>query len=179
MEEVQRAGGLWGPSVLTQTSTEFDESLIGLGKHPQGVCLRTKRAILSFLVEASALRSDKSRLVSGYLGLAQSESKTWCDSRGAQGYINLNLNVHRISRNHFALPLNILFQQSTKYFTFAVIEHTKKKVREEICSSTAQIMTPTNVALATDSATRTLTLCYLQKSHWGCTGLFSLDADYF
>lgn len=72
MEEVQRFGGLWGPSVLTPTSTEFDDSLIGLGKHPQGVHLRTKRAILSFLVEPSALRSDKSRLVSRCLVLAQS-----------------------------------------------------------------------------------------------------------
>lgn len=42
---------------------EFDESLIGLGKHPHGECFRTKRAVLSSLVEANTLRSDKSRLV--------------------------------------------------------------------------------------------------------------------
>lgn len=48
---------------------EFDESLIGLGKHPHGVCLRTKEAILSSLVESNALRSDKSRLVSRCLAL--------------------------------------------------------------------------------------------------------------
>lgn len=48
---------------------EFDESLIGLGKHPHGVCLRTKEAILFSLVEANVLRSDKSRLVSRCLAL--------------------------------------------------------------------------------------------------------------
>lgn len=61
MEEVCTARGLRG--TLSSHSDlyrmEFDESLIGLGKHPHGVCLRTKGAILSSLVEANALRSDK------------------------------------------------------------------------------------------------------------------------
>lgn len=52
-----------------QPRMEFDESVIGLGKLPHGVCLRTKKAILSSLVRANALRSDKSQLVSGRLVL--------------------------------------------------------------------------------------------------------------
>lgn len=50
---------------------EFDESLIGLGKHPHGVSLWTKRAILSSLVVANALRPDKSQQVSRCLVLSQ------------------------------------------------------------------------------------------------------------
>lgn len=54
---------------------EFDESQIGLGKHPHGVCLWTKGAILSSLVEANVLRSDKSRLGLEVPGLT-ADSKT-------------------------------------------------------------------------------------------------------
>lgn len=109
MEEVCTARGLRG--TLSSHSDlyrmEFDESLIGLGKHPHGVCLRTKGAILSSLVEANALRSDK-WLVSRCLLLTTS-SKTWWDSWGPQGYINLNLNVYWISSELLLLLLDVLF----------------------------------------------------------------------
>lgn len=71
---------------------EFDESLIGLGKHPHGVCLRTKGAILSSLVEANALRSEKSLLVSNCLILPRVEKPDEIARRG--GYINLDQNVY-------------------------------------------------------------------------------------
>lgn len=58
------------PAEESMEEVEFDESLIGLGKHPHGVCHRTKGAILSSLVEANVLRSDKPRLVSRCLVLS-------------------------------------------------------------------------------------------------------------
>lgn len=70
---------------------ELNESLIGLGKHPHGVYLWTKRAILSSLVMANALRPDKSWLASRCP--LTTNSKNWCDSRGTWGLVNLNLNV--------------------------------------------------------------------------------------
>lgn len=54
---------------------EFDESQIGLAKHPHGVRLWTKGAILSPLVEANVLRSYKSRLGLEVPGLT-ADSKT-------------------------------------------------------------------------------------------------------
>lgn len=44
------------------TEWEFDESQIGLGKHPHGVRVWTKGAILLPLVEANVLRSAESQL---------------------------------------------------------------------------------------------------------------------
>lgn len=52
------------PSALNSDSTEweFDESQIGLGKHPHGVRVQTKAVILLPLVEANVLRSAESQL---------------------------------------------------------------------------------------------------------------------
>lgn len=53
----------------------FDESQIGPGKHPHGVRVWTKGAILFPLVEANVLRSAKSQLGLGVPSLT-TDSKT-------------------------------------------------------------------------------------------------------
>lgn len=64
LEEVQKGRRLLDPLSPHSDSTEweFDESQIGLGKHPHGGRVWTKGAILFPLVEANVLRFVESRL---------------------------------------------------------------------------------------------------------------------
>lgn len=97
---------LWAVQSLCPRSgpcrMDFDESLIVLGKHPHGVRLQTKTAILSSFCRGKC--SQDWQITAGHEvpGLTM-DSKTWWDRSDPKGYINLSRNEHWITRHHFFL----------------------------------------------------------------------------
>lgn len=116
---------------------KFDESLIGLGKHPHGVCLWTKRAILFSSVQEKALRSDKSQPVSrclvSLLDLYQPQSKCLLNFRkpvffSPFFFLLILPIVHSThTHTHFQTHANTTVQLLITYFTLGLCVCVKKK----------------------------------------------------
>lgn len=115
---------------------KFDESLIGLGKHPHGVCLWTKRAILFSSVQEKALRSDKSQPVSrclvSLLDLYQPQSKCLLNFRKPVFFFSLFLSPDltycpQHTHTHFQTHANTTVQLLITYFTLGLCVCVKKK----------------------------------------------------
>lgn len=110
---------------------KFDESLIGLGKHPHGVCLWTKRAILFSSVQEKALRSDKSQPVSrclvSLLDLYQPQSKCLLNFRKPVFFPPLFFVLISPVGHSFQAHANTTVQLLITYFTLGLCVCVKKK----------------------------------------------------